>query len=165
MTLDQIRWLDAFNRWANARYLERIRLLTDEQLTRTVESSFCSVLATLSHVILAEWIWLRRWQGDSPTVGPAWMKQPTLELLETVLAEVEAERQAFFSTLPPEQLAEDVHYTLGDGTAGSLRLDSLVLHVFNHATYHRGQLATLLRQVGATPPATDLLDFAEGHPR
>jgi uncharacterized damage-inducible protein DinB len=160
MTLDYIRWLYAFNRWANARYLDSVQALSPDQLARHVESSFPSALATCAHMVAAEWIWLRRWQGESPSGPPDWLTAPSPQRLREVLDEVESERDTFLAALTPERLEQAVQYRLMSGAEGTRPLGALLVHVVNHATFHRGQLATILRQIGAVPPATDLLVFA-----
>lgn len=159
MTLDDLRSIYAYNAWANSRFFEAIAGLDEERRTAPLESSFPSVIATLGHIVGAEWIWLSRWQGTSPGGFPEWLQSPTLEDLRTRLSQVESDRTAFLATLTPDDLQRPLAYKLLNGTASSLRLLDLLLHVVNHSSYHRGQLTTLLRQVGATPPATDYVVF------
>jgi uncharacterized damage-inducible protein DinB len=61
--------------------------------------------------------------------------------------------------LDPAALGRTVAFRFLSGNAGEATLVSLLLHVVNHSTYHRGQLATLFRQVGVAPPQSDLLLF------
>ena len=67
MTQQDILTLYDFNRWANGRTLEAAAALSAEQFVRDLGSSFPSVRDTLAHILGAEWAWLRRWQGESPT--------------------------------------------------------------------------------------------------
>ena len=66
MTLSDVLEHFAYNKWANDRTLDAIRPLTPEQLTRNLGSSFPSICETAAHIASAEWIWLRRWKGQSP---------------------------------------------------------------------------------------------------
>lgn len=159
MTLEHIRSLYAYNRWANARFFEVLATLDPSQLTLRLESSFPTILATLAHLIGAEWIWLRRWKGESPTEAPRFVAEPELPGLHAKLAEIDAERDRLLAALDEEDLAAPLSYRTMDGTPYRDRLGDLLVHVVNHSTYHRGQLTTLLRQVGATPPATDFVVF------
>lgn len=159
MTLDDLRSLYAYNAWANAGFFEAIEGLDESKRTQPIESSFPSVIATLGHIVGAEWIWLSRWQGTSPTGFPDWLQSPTLEDLRSRLSQVESDRAAFLSPLTEDDLQRRLSYKLLNGTASSTRLLDLLLHVVNHSTYHRGQLTTLLRQVGGTPPATDYVVY------
>lgn len=155
----EIRTLFEYDRWANARFAEVLATLGDDRLTTRLESSFPSILGTFGHIVAAEWVWLRRWKGESPTAFPEWLTSPRLEGLRAKLAEVEAERDALLSSLDDEGLLRTVDYKTLAGDSFSNRLADLCRHVVNHSSYHRGQLTTLLRQVGATPPATDFIVF------
>jgi uncharacterized damage-inducible protein DinB len=164
MTFDDLHSLYAYNAWANARFFEAIDGLDETRRTAPLESSFRSVIDTLGHIVGAEWIWLSRWQGTSPAGFPEGLQAPTLEDLRSRLTKVESDRAAFLSTLTEEALQRPLAYTLLNGTASSTRLLDLLLHVVNHSTYHRGQLTTLLRQVGGTPPATDFVVYKRQNP-
>lgn len=159
MDLEYFRHLFSYTEWANARIIDAIRGLTDEQRTRRLESSFPNIHATLAHVGMAEWIWLRRWKGESPTQRPWWDEAPGLETVVEQIHGIESERRQYLSTLKDEDVAKGITYTMMSGQEYTTRLADLFAHVVNHSTYHRGQLTTMLRQVGATPPATDLIVF------
>jgi uncharacterized damage-inducible protein DinB len=158
-SLDEVREHFAYGKWANDRFREVIASLPGDQLTATIESSFASIVETFAHIVAAEWIWLRRWKGENPSTIPGWLEQPEFDALVTRLAGIEAERDDFLATLDEKDLEEVLRYRTMDGVSHANRLADLFLHVVNHSTYHRGQLTTMLRQVGATPPATDFIVF------
>lgn len=155
----QIRDLFAYDQWANARFAGVLAGLRDDQLTAHLKSSFPSLLGTFGHIVAAEWVWLCRWQGANPTTFPEWLASPRLEGLRAKLAEVEAERETLLRPLDDEGLQRPVDYKTFSGIAHRDRLADLCRHVVNHSSYHRGQLTTLLRQVGATAPVTDFIVF------
>jgi uncharacterized damage-inducible protein DinB len=159
MNIHDVRRLFEYTEWANARIFSVIDDLTEEQFARTIESSFPSIRATLAHVISAEWIWMRRWTGESPASAPDWASGAPREELHRRLDAVQAERTQLLEALNDDGLAEIVSYRSIRGDAFAYPLGEQMLHVANHSTYHRGQLTTMLRQVGATPPATDWLVF------
>lgn len=159
MTLDDVRSLYAYNRWANARFVEVIAGLDEDRAGARIESSFPSILGTLAHLIAAEWIWLRRWKGENPSTFPEWLTAPGLARLSAQLERIEAERDEFVSSLEASDLQAPLDYRTMNGEPQRTRLLDLLLHVVNHSTYHRGQLTTMLRQVGATPVATDYVYF------
>jgi uncharacterized damage-inducible protein DinB len=159
MTTGEARELFGYGSWANARMFGAAEALPQEQLGAVAASSFPSVRATLSHIVGAEWVWLRRWLGESPTSVPAWTGKSSLAELKAELAAVEAERASFLARLTDADLEGVVSYRAMDGQAFSNPLAQLMRHVVNHSTYHRGQLATQLRQLGHTPPSTDLTRF------
>ncbi len=155
MTIDEARELLEYGSWANAQVYETAKELTQEQLEAAVAGSFPSIQGTLAHIIWVEWLWLRRWQGESPTSLPDWVRKPNLGELGVQLGIVESERASHLAALIDADLDRDVAYRGTDGRAFSLPLGQQVRHVVNHSTYHRGQLAAQLRQMGRTPPNTD----------
>lgn len=159
MNVNDFRHLFAYSHWATELQLDAAARLTDEQWTRDLGSSFPSVRATLTHILGAELLWLRRWQGTSPAALPEWMDNATAAGLRTVHAEVHEERERFLATLGDGDLGRVVHFTFLSGLAGAQPLEQLMMHAANHSTYHRGQITTLLRQLGATPPPIDLFGF------
>lgn len=157
--LEDLRTLFAYNRWANLRFLDALGALSDEDLGRNLGGSFPNVAATLVHLMGAEWVWQRRWAGESPTSFP---DATTLNSVAAVHARWEtvwAEQQAFLASLDESALLAPVAYRTFDGTAFEQPLHELIRHLVNHATYHRGQLTMLLRQLGRTPPSTDLVRY------
>jgi uncharacterized damage-inducible protein DinB len=149
----------AYNEWANARLLAATADLSHEQFTRDLQSSFRSIRDTFSHIVSVEWVWLRRWKGESPSAAPDWATSPSRETLRNKLREVETERSAFLASLSDSDLMQPITYRNLKGEEWRYLLGDLLLHLVNHSTYHRGQITTMLRQVGVTPPSTDLLIF------
>ena len=160
MTRNEAIDLVAYNDWANARLFAACAQLSEDGWTRDLGGSYPTLLQLVAHVTGVEWIWLQRWQGESPASAPAWMKDPEPAVLRGVLGEVEERRREFVSEFTDDDLQRDVQYTLLDGSGGALPLTVLLRHVVNHSTYHRGQMASMLRQLNVTPPATDLVLFA-----
>ncbi|MCL4524360.1 MAG: DinB family protein, partial [Acidobacteria bacterium] len=134
-------------------------VLTTEQFTRDLGSSFPSVRDTLTHIMGGQWIWLERWQGRTPTKLPAATDFPDLTSLRKRWSEVETDLLAFVNGLTAERLASVSEYkTLTAGTFKS-PLWQMLQHLANHGTYHRGQVTTMLRQLGAKSVSTDLSFF------
>jgi uncharacterized damage-inducible protein DinB len=153
--LETLRELYAFNRWANAKTLESVRQLTTEEYERTIGGSFGSVRGTLVHLYGADWVWLERFHGRSPRAMPEGDALSTLEGLAPKWLEVQDARDAFLATVTPERLAGPLSYAGFDGKSFTRVLGGALFHVANHGTYHRGQIATLLRQLGKAPASTD----------
>ena len=159
MDVKPIQALYDYNRWANARILAAAAKLTLDQFTQDLGSSYRSVRDTLTHLLSSEWIWLMRWRGTSPKEMLSPSDFPTVALLRKRWAEVESEQTAFLSRLTPESVERPVAYLNTKGERWQYPLWQILLHVVNHATYHRGQVTTMLRQLGAEPVATDFLVF------
>ena len=159
MNLREVSHLFAYTEWANARIFESVDTLNEEQYTREIPSSFPSIRATLAHVVSVEWVWMRRWKGESPTVVPPWSSGAPREELRERLSNVERERVVYLASITDDALAMPISYRNIKGEPFTFPLERLFQHLVNHSTYHRGQLTTMLRQVGIAPPGTDLLLF------
>jgi uncharacterized damage-inducible protein DinB len=166
MTSDDIRLLYEYDRWANRRVLNAASTLTQEQFTRCVSGSFHCVRDTLLHILSGDWIWLAYW-GNPPdsTAALSDLKAkrdalfspeafPNVDALQSKWIEVELEQWDFVNRLDNESLANLLPFR---GTR--LTLMHLMQHVVNHSTYHRGQVALTMRQLGVQPLATDFHVF------
>jgi len=159
MRLEEMRELFAFNAWANHRVLGAVEALSVEQFTKPMGSSFSSVRDTLVHIYGAEWIWLERLHGNSPTVFPEGKDFPDLGSLRAKWSAEEDRATAYLGKISQAELEEVIEYkTFSYGTMKNARWQALQ-HVVNHGTYHRGQVVTMLRQLGAKGVATDLIGF------
>jgi uncharacterized damage-inducible protein DinB len=152
VNLDELRVLVDYHYWARDRLLQAVEPLTPEQLNRTIESSFPSVHATLVHLYGAEWVWLKRWEGNSPTGLPASDSFPDLDSIRRVWADMEAQIRGLLERLGEEGCARPMEYRMFDGTPYVQPFWQMLQHLVNHGSYHRGQITTMLRQLGAPPP-------------
>lgn len=157
--IDEIRELYAYNRWANRRLLDAASRLSPEAFTRDLGSSFPSVGDTLAHIVAAEWVWLERWRGRSPTGPPDAWDLSTPGTLRAAWEEVDRNRQAFLVELTEAASGREIAYRTTSGQPFEQPLGQMLRHVVNHSSYHRGQVVTMLRQLGAEPPPTDLILF------
>jgi uncharacterized damage-inducible protein DinB len=159
MKPEEMRDLFAFNAWANRKVLGAAEALTTEQFTKDTGSSFSSVRDTLAHIFGVEWVWLERLQGRSPAAIPEAKEFSDLGTLRSRWAETEKRMLEYVSRLDQEELDEAVDYkTLSFGPGRNPRWQ-MMQHVVNHGTYHRGQVVTMLRQLGAKGVGTDLIHF------
>lgn len=156
---EEIRDLYAYNRWANHRILEASAQLDDEEFNRNLNSSFPSVGQTLAHVVAADWLWLSRWRGTSPTAIPNSWHLSSLHQIRKQWKAIEEDRSAFLADLSAEDVMEEVSYKTTSGLEHRAPLWQLLRHVVNHSTYHRGQVTTMIRQLGRKPVSTDLVLF------
>lgn len=150
--------------WANELAMGAAAKVSNEDLCRDVGISHGSIFGTLLHMAGAEWIWLERWHGRSPSKAEAWANWtmeacPDLGTLKIRWEKLANERAVFVAELNEEQLQEELAFTLLNGTPSSMRLLDQMQHVVNHATMHRGQIVGMVRQLGLEPPATDLIFY------
>ena len=159
MNTEDFRLLYDFNAWANQRTLDACAALTHEQFTRDLGSSFRSVRDTLAHIYGAQWVWLERWHGRIPPALPSPADFPDFETVKRRFAEIDRNLIDYAASLSPEDLQRVLDYRTLAGTPNAQPLWQMLQHVANHSTYHRGQVTTLLRQLGAKAPGTDLIYF------
>ena len=159
VTLELLRLLFQYNQWADRRMVEACSALTNEQFTRDLGSSFRSVRDTLVHLYGAEWVWNERIEGRSPTSLVAGTGFPDLESARTKLEEMDNFYIEYVTRLTPQDLERVIHYKSFAGDELSNPLWQTLHQLTNHASYHRGQIITLLRQLGAKPVTTDLIAF------
>ena len=159
MTPEEMRVLYDYNAWANRRVMDAAAALTPEQFTKPLGSSFSSARDTLAHIYGAEWIWLERFQGRSPAGLPDVNQFANIASLRERWLEHEARLLNFVRGLTQADLDRVMEYkTLKFGVYRNPLWQSMQ-HLINHGTYHRGQVTTLLRQLGAQPILTDLMHF------
>jgi uncharacterized damage-inducible protein DinB len=159
-------WLDAsvrYNRWMNDKLYGVAASLSDEARKRNAGAFFSSIHGTLNHILLADRVWLSRFQGVE---APSGFMAPGIRALDQELyadfdelrrerARTDDELAAWVATLDTERLAASLIYTRR-GQHIEAPLWWAVAHVFNHQTHHRGQVTTLLTQQGRDVGVTDL---------
>ncbi len=150
-----------YNRWANARLLQAVSTLTNEQFVKELGSSYSSVRDTLTHILAAEELWLMRWKGISPKtmLDPTYF--PDVRSIQAKWSEVELDQWNFVSKISDESLQELVEYQNFKNEVWEYTLWQMMHHMVNHSTYHRGQVVAMLRQLGAAPTQLDFLLFVD----
>jgi len=140
-----------YHYWARDRMFEALEPLTAEQVNRDMGNSFKSIRDTVAHLYAAEWAWYSRWQGTSPDkLLPADMF-PDLAAVRLASTELEAKIRAYVEALGEANVTKVIEYKLLSGQPGASPVWQMVQHLVNHASYHRGQVTTMLRQLGAQP--------------
>ena len=127
MNLSDIRHLFDYTEWANDLALSAAAELSDENLRRDVGISHGSIFGTLLHMAGAEWIWLERWQGQSPVGKDAWSLWTIescydLAILNQRWRDVVERRAQFIAELDESRLATELSFKFLSGDPDSLRL-------------------------------------------
>jgi uncharacterized damage-inducible protein DinB len=160
MDLDDLRLLVDYHYWARDRVLDAAAALAVNQFNRDMGSSFGSVRDTLVHFYSAEWAWCERWNGHSPTAHVSSESIPDVATLRAKWEELELNVRAVLDRMGIQGLDRVIEYTMFNGDARASVFWQMLQHVVNHASYHRGQVTTMLRQLKATPPQSmDLITF------
>jgi uncharacterized damage-inducible protein DinB len=166
MTRQDIQILFKFDRWANNRIFLAATVLTAEEFVRDLGGSFSSVRDVLVHIIGGEWIWISYWKQPPATLDSlaellarrdVLFNTDTLTnlaMVQSAWAEVEREQIDFVDRITDELLQQALPFR---GT--QVQLAHLMQHMANHSTYHRGQVALMMRQLHTTPIATDFHEF------
>lgn len=160
MTLETLRRLARYNAWANARLYAACAQLPAEELSRPRPSFFGSIIATLNHGLVGDRLWMGRFKGVKD-VGITALDQ----ILYADFAPLAAERAAFdahiiewFDALDAD-LDQPFRYRVMAGEKVESPLGLTMLHMFNHATHHRGQVHDMLSATPVAPPPLDLIYF------
>lgn len=159
MTPEELRTLFEYDTWANERTCNACGVLTPEEFTRDLKSSFPSVRDTLVHIMGAQWIWLERFRDRTPSGLPSPDLYSDLPSVTARWAEIRRDLLAYIAELSESDVEHPFEYR---NFRGDLFRDSpgpVLQHLANHGTYHRGQITTLLRQLGVKPAGTDLIAF------
>jgi uncharacterized damage-inducible protein DinB len=159
MNLSDIHLLYEFNYWAKARMLGAVDSLSGELLHKDLKTSFGTLHGTLVHICAAEDVWLQRLSG---TVSPKFLTAADLPDYSAVKAkwqEVERGMLAYVHSLTEAQLQQTFTFLNVKGEPVANVLWQALQHLVNHGTYHRGQITSMIRQLGGTPANTDLIGF------
>ena len=153
---DSFASLVAYTRWADRTLLAPCAELTPAQYTLELGGSFPTLQATIAHLAGAAKLWSLR-LGGLPYSG----LPPSAEIpdVPTALARL-AEAYAVFEQVAPEWEATGAGTFTYRNLAGVETTKvkwQIFRHIVNHGSYHRGQIANMLRQLGVKPPSTDLL--------
>ncbi|MBI3913898.1 MAG: DinB family protein [Chloroflexi bacterium] len=141
--------------WADRRLLDKAALLTDEQLRHKFTQGAQSILHSFVHLVSAEWRWFQAWQSI-PLMNPLTAEDlPTLDAVRAKWEPLFGERRAYIESLTPEKLASVIKRKLGDQER-IIPLWLALIHVANHGTQHRSEIASMLTDAGQSPGDLDM---------
>jgi uncharacterized damage-inducible protein DinB len=149
--------LAAYNRWANQRAYRDAASLPDEARKRPAGLFFGSVHHTLNHLLVADYIWMRRFTGEGPQ--PERLNQVLHEDFSELRAARELEDERIFNfVVDTDDYARMIVYQNSTGKVFQQELGPALTHFFNHQTHHRGQVHAGLTIAGIQEPTSlDLL--------
>jgi uncharacterized damage-inducible protein DinB len=158
ISADLLRMHLEYSRWASARLLKAAGTVSDTELRRDFATAYRSVIGTLAHVYGGDRVWLARVRGDAPQVLPG----EEFHDLERLLPAWQAVSDGWLEWARPltdEDCLRGLSYRDLKGNPWVTPLWQVVMHVVNHATHHRGQVAGFLRAMGHQPPSLDLIAY------
>ena len=156
---DYIKQVYEYTYWANHRYFAVAEGLSDEQLHRMQGHSWGEVHAMLVHMMSSEWVWLQRWHGTSPKGHLNSDDFPTLASLKEHWSKQEAELLAFIESQTSQSLETAISYTNFSGETFQVPLWQMLMHVANHETHHRGELAAMFALMNVPHPEEEAIQY------
>ena len=161
MTKQEMTVLFKYDAWATDHQLSVIKNLSEAQYEKDLGSSHRGIQGTVTHLYGAQRVWLSRWTGKGQNAMPDGVL-PLNGLRErwTILHN---ELLDYAQSLDDDKLRASFAYRDLRGNPYSQPLWQQMQHVTNHSTYHRGQITTMLRQLGTTPVPTDLIAYYRQH--
>jgi uncharacterized damage-inducible protein DinB len=157
--LNEFIELFAYNAWANRLMFDAAEALPPDVYQRDLKSSHGGIHGTLAHIVWAEQLWLHRWLSRPNPAVPQGKDLRDLASVRARWEQIETERGRFLAGFSEAQLQET--RTVKPSTGGEYQhtFSQMFHHTVDHSSYHRGQVVTMLRQVGVVPPNTGLIVF------
>jgi len=161
MQISQIKELYDYTRWADERLWQTVAGLNEEQLDIDMQNGIGSILTTLLHMANGMCTWRTRWQGGTPTAILQRADFPTLQSVRERWQEEEAQLQRFLNTLSDEDLHQEVRYRRPGAPVQEFAqpLWKTMLHLVNHHTQHRSEIAMQLTSLGHSPGELGMSNF------
>ena len=152
----------AYNIWATGLLIDRINKMPDGTTDREIVSSFSSIYKTVQHMWLAEEVWWKRLKLTENIVLESAAFTGTFTEMTNALTKQSQQFKDRIDNATENQLTH-VFAFIRNKEQIKMPVYQMLQHVFNHATYHRGQLVTMLNQLGADKiPSTDFSTFSRG---
>ena len=153
-----LQQLAAYNIWANQKILDAIVVLPEEKQKQELPSSFKSLYDTVLHMLNAESIWWQRMKLQERIIAPVDNFKGSMLDLSDELLQQNRQWQEWVNNASDAALDHVFQYQTIKKEQFKQPIYQMLLHVFNHGTYHRGQLINMLRQLGIEKlPQTDFI--------
>jgi uncharacterized damage-inducible protein DinB len=151
-----LKQLSTYNIWANQKIIDVVLALPEEKQLAEVASSFKSVHTTLLHMWDAESMWWQRMKLHERCIRPSEnFKGTTLDAINGLMSQSKL-WEGWVANAPDHMLDHVFQYYPNKTELVKMPIYQMLAHVFNHGTYHRGQLINMLRQLGIDKlPQTD----------
>ncbi len=151
----------SYNVWANHRIIFHLLEMPETTWMQQTPSSFDSIYKTILHMWDAESGWWQRMRNHEHIILPSQTFDPAMKDACNGLMHQSMQWEELVSELLDEEVLQgNLYYSNTRGEQFMQPVAQVVMHVFNHSTYHRGQLVTMMRALGeANPPQTDFIHF------
>ncbi len=146
-----------YKAWANQQFFEALLQLPEQELIAERSIIFGNILRTCHHVFAMDCVWKAHLLGEqhgfksrNPDHCP-----PLVELISSQ-RQIDNWFISYANELTPATSQQVVHFEFIDGGNGAMSREAIMLHLVNHATYHRGHIASMMYDCSVKPPTTDL---------
>lgn len=165
MSVELIRGLYDYHRWANRRLFDTAQALGEELVARDVgpQFSYSTIRRMFGHLYGADCIWMARWTGGTLARVPG-DEFATLASIRGPWDEMERQQRGYVEALSATDFDRIIEYKNPQGKVVQAPLGPLLHHVANHATHHRSEIATMLTMVSSSPPDTGLATYLQARP-
>lgn len=160
ISVSSVQMLSRYKAWANDLVLSVVTGLPESELVAPRPIVFGSLIRTLNHSYSMDYVWQSHLLGKRhglTTRNP--VDHPSIQDLAESQRKMDAWYVDYAGSLSDEKLGEVVEFEFIGGGTGVMSRGDIVLHVVNHATYHRGHVADMLYHLNVCPPTTDLPVF------
>lgn len=149
-----------YHEWANKVLFKKLQTLSPDELNKDMESSFKSINGTLFHILTAEKTWWQRIQLSEKIIQPEENMAEDFKLMSAAILQTSADWVELVRESNENKLEHVFGYYNSKKIFFKQPLHEVLIHLFNHQTYHHGQIITMLRQQGVSKlPATDYIKF------
>ncbi|WP_207886637.1 DinB family protein [Pseudomonas sp. 30_B] len=163
---DTLKMLVRYKAWANGLTFDSVMSLPDGEALRPRQTRFGNMVHTLNHVYVVDDIFRHHLQGRKHHYTARNTEHPSpLGELWNAVQSMDRWYIDLVDSWSAEELSRVVHFEFVGGGQGAMTQEEIVLHLVNHATYHRGFVGDMLYQVPVTPPSNDLPVFIRDHYR
>jgi uncharacterized damage-inducible protein DinB len=163
--------LSKYNAQANAEMMGILEKLAADQLTKDVRSFYGSILGLLNHILVSDVFGIKRFFKQFPELEQTRAKLPTfrmegwkdiiwpsLAVLKPIRTAVDEAIQQACDLLTEKQYASIMEYKNWDGKTMKKPTWLVLLHMFNHQTHNRGQIAVILDQMAVENDYSGILN-------
>jgi uncharacterized damage-inducible protein DinB len=156
MLQSELLFLVEYMNWARQKLLEAVAILSPEERNQDLGGGFGSIQKTLEHIVWAEETWRNRFYGlVQPGTDAAQLEH--LADLKEHWEQIGQQIHQWIAALPEGPVDRVLEYADSRGNQHTTPISVLMQHLSHHQTYHRGQIALMLRQLGRPAVSTDLI--------
>lgn len=151
------RMLADYKQWANRRLFDNLEQLPPGEIEKERAGIFKNMIGTLNHIYVVDCIWQAHLEGRGHAFKTSHdLIHPALHNLRLAQQDVDHWYCDWTARQTDASLDRPVRFTFVSGESGTMSAGAMLLHVVNHASYHRGWIIQMYFEIPAMPPMTDL---------